>query len=154
MASNYSIETAHGDAITQGIRSYEDALRWAREDAERTGSTLYVVGTDDDGDAIVPEEVAPSVHVAISVGSPSDCSEAEGAMDYDVTLTIGRVEHEGGITLYPDRINGGMGPCGAPLDGWVSGEILRALDEANLPNALWRATVAALAHRASGPVTL
>ncbi len=66
----------------------------------------------------------PSTHY------PEDEQAVNGALDYDVTLTIGDQEIEGGITLYPDRANGGtMGPCGSPRDGWVSSTILVAIDK-------------------------
>lgn len=152
MTSSYSIETAHGDTITTGIQSYEDALRMAPGAAERAGVTVYVVGTDEDGDDIQPEAVAPSVHVAVSVGSASSCVETVGAMDYDVTLTIGSVEHTGEITLVPGT-DGRLSSWGPSVDAWVSGDLLRAMRQACLPDALWRATVAALASREDGPVT-
>lgn len=74
------------------------------------------------------------IHVAASVGTPSqhypdDEQRANGALDYDVTLTIGDREVTGGVTLYPDPANGGMGSCGSPRDGWCSGALLAAIDD-------------------------
>ncbi len=81
--------------------------------------------------------VTVTIHFAVSDGEPSTCypedeQAVNGAMDYDVTLTIsgpsGDKIVEGGITLYPDRADGGtMGPCGSPLDGWVSSELLHGV---------------------------
>jgi hypothetical protein len=34
---------------------------------------------------------------------------------------------EGGITLWPDPVNGGVGPCGSPIDGWIDPGIVRWL---------------------------
>jgi hypothetical protein len=75
-----------------------------------------------------------TVHIAISTGTPSDHYPADeqarnGALDYDVTLTIGEAVIEGGITLYTDPVNGGMSSCGSPRDGWVSSPILVAIDK-------------------------
>ena len=97
----------------------------------------------------------PEIHLAISIGTPSDYYPADeqavnGALDYDVTMTIGDREIEGGITLYRDRVNGGMSPCGAPLDGWVSSEILRALEDVS--DGLRRDTIRSLAALSDGPV--
>lgn len=73
-----------------------------------------------------------TVHIAPSIGSPSahyptDEQERLGALDYGVTLTIGERQIEGGITLYVDKVNGGMGTCGTPLEVWCGGEILAAI---------------------------
>lgn len=105
-----------------------------------------------DGAERTRETVAPSVHVAVSVGSASSCVETVGAMDYDVTLTIGSVEHTGEITLIPGT-DGRLSSWGPSVDAWISGDLLRAMRQACLPDALWRATVAALAAREDGDVT-
>lgn len=88
--------------------------------------------------------------VAISAGTESDVSDAEGARDYDVTLTIGERTVEGGITLWPDKINGGMAPCDAPEDGWISTEIVRELHA--MPDSLARKVRRALAALSEGEV--
>jgi hypothetical protein len=69
---------------------------------------------------------------------PSEQAD-NGAMDYSVTIVVSGSTHagvepatiEGSITLYRDVANSGMSPCGTPIDGWCSGEIvtwLRTLD--------------------------
>ena len=100
-----------------------------------------------------PSPVA--IHLAISAGTrssyyPSDEQTANGAMDYDVTLTIGDIVTEGGITLYRDRINGGMSTCGTPLDGWCGATILSAID--GLPESRRRAVIDALSMLDDGDV--
>jgi hypothetical protein len=101
-------------------------------------------------------ESTEAVHLSISAGAPSEHYTAEErtencARDYDVTMTIGgeRVV-EGAITLFRDAINGGMSPCGAPISGWISREILVALEA--LPESVRRATIAALAALSDGEV--
>lgn len=73
---------------------------------------------------------------------------ASGAADFAVEIIVA----EGGVqvavilsdvTLYADRINGGVGPCGTPLDVWCSGVLVAWLH--NLDDASYRECVRALA---------
>lgn len=93
-----------------------------------------------------------TVHYAFSIGTPSQHSDSPGALDYDVTLTIGDVEIEGEVTLYPDEANGGMGPCGSPLDGWVSSALLAALNK--LPQSAREDVIAGLADPTDGEIEI
>ncbi len=96
------------------------------------------------------------IHLAISDGSPSEHYTDEeqtrnGATDYDVTLTIGDREIEGGITLYRDDVNGGrMAPCGAPLDGWVSASLVAEIRK--MDDGLAKRVIQALAALSEGEV--
>jgi len=79
-----------------------------------------------------------NIHIASSIGTPSafypaDEQAANGALDYELTLTIDGVEIEGSVTLYRDEANGGMGTCGTPRDGWCSGDLIRAIASLGLP---------------------
>lgn len=57
---------------------------------------------------------------------PADEQERNGALDYEVTITIGDATLEGGVTLYRDDANNGvMSTCGTPLDGWCSTELVK-----------------------------
>lgn len=90
-----------------------------------------------------------TAHFGISYGAPSDYYPADeqaanGALDYDVTITIGEIEIDGGITLYRDDADGGMSPCGSPRDGWVSASILRGI--AKLTERSQREILAVLAR--------
>lgn len=101
-----------------------------------------------------PLVAPPAIHLAISAGTPSDHYPADeqaanGALDYDVTLTIGDTATEGGITLYPDE-NGKMSTCGTPLDGWCGSTILDAIKA--LPEQRRRAVIDALACLDDGDV--
>ena len=71
------------------------------------------------------------IHIASSIGTPSDFytadeQEKNGARDYDITLTLDGAVIEGGVTLWRDA-NGVMATCGAPRDGWCSGDLIRAI---------------------------
>ena len=58
-AGNYTIENEHGDASGAGVPDLDAAMRAARFEANSTGETRYITGTDDDGDEIVPVPVVP-----------------------------------------------------------------------------------------------
>lgn len=71
---------------------------------------------------------------------PPEEQAANGATDYSVTIEVApATKIEGGITLYRDEANGGLSPCGSPIDGWVSGSIvawLHTLDERSYARAV------------------
>lgn len=85
----------------------------------------------------VHDDATPSVHY------PEDEQTANGAMDYSVSVTfaIGGLTSsetpsaiEDSITLYRDDVNGGMGTCGTPMDGWCGNALvrwIRTLDRAS-----------------------
>lgn len=76
----------------------------------------------------VHDDATPSAHYS------ADEQAENGAMDYSVSITfaIGGVTSsetphaiEDSITLYTDPVNGGMSPCGSPMEGWVGGRLVR-----------------------------
>ncbi len=74
-----------------------------------------------------PEEIEPSIHVAASIATPSDCTDAPGAVDIDVTVTIGNVQHDGEVTLAPQQSDGRLAAYGSAPDYWISGDLLAEL---------------------------
>ncbi len=96
-----------------------------------------------------------TAHISCSIGTPSEHYTAwdqacNGALDYDVTITIGTVEIEGSVTLYRDVANGGMSTGGAPLDGWCSIEIVHLAH--SLTDASRKALLGELAALCAGPL--
>lgn len=159
--TTYSINLTDGDSAP----AWMSLCTTATPGAQDSGRVRYTVTTEqpealeaalDADDSVIEYETQdPEIVLEISVGTPSDYysadeQQANGALDYDVTMTIGDRVIEGGITLYRDRINGGMSPCGSPLDGWVSSEILRALEDVS--DGLRRDTIRSLAALSDGPV--
>lgn len=81
----------------------------------------------------VHNDGTPSAHY------PADELARNGAVDYSVSVTFAidgcasqtprAIEDE--ITLYRDPINGGMSPCGSPMDGWVGGSLVKWIHRLN-----------------------
>jgi hypothetical protein len=67
-------------------------------------------------------------HVAASVATETTTG-VQGGLDVDVTVTIDGVDHEGEVTLVPDAINGGHCAYGPSADYWVSGGLLKVLQD-------------------------
>lgn len=82
-----------------------------------------------------------TVHFACSLGTPSTTVDTAGAMDYDVTLTIGDVEIDGEITLVPSQHDGTLGSWGQP-DHWISSGLLAEIRK--LPESAQQAILAVL----------
>lgn len=68
-----------------------------------------------------------AIHVAASLGTPSSCLDIPGALDIDVTVTVGDVTIDGEITLAPRQYDGRLAAYGATADHWVSGAMLAQL---------------------------
>lgn len=79
---------------------------------------------------------ASAIRIAPSIGTRSTCVDTEGALDYDVTVTIGDLEIEGEVTLAPSQYDGQLDSWGASPDHWVSDGLLRVLRD--LPDARFR----------------
>lgn len=86
----------------------------------------------------VHNDGTPSAHY------PADEQARNGATDYSVSVTfhIDGVTSsetptwiEDSITLYTDKINGGMSPCGSPMDGWVGGSLVKWINTLNKQEA-------------------
>ena len=102
---------------------------------------------DESGDGLVHDGgcasccvcTTPAIHIAPSIGTPSTCVDTAGALDYDVTVTIGDREIEGEITLSPQQYDGRLASWGGSPDHWVSGgllQTLRTLDDTTFRSAL------------------
>lgn len=159
--TTYMIDSGDGNWLANGGQDKERALAHAQELANERNETVTVyespMPTDDGGEGCgYSEDVEPSITLEIGEGSPSECYPAEereinGATDYDVTLTHGSTVIEGSITLYTDKINGGM--CsgnGTPLDVWVSSSLCEWLRAQ--PAKVYRAVVGCLESRSDGAV--
>ena len=160
--TTYMIDSGDGNWLRNAGDDLSRARATAQEIADERGETVTLyespMPTDADGEgngyAEDIDPTPPAIHLAISAGTPSDHYPADeraanGALDYDVTLTIGDTATEGGITLYPDE-NGKMSTCGTPLDGWCGSTILDAIKA--LPEQRRRAVLDALSSLDDGDV--
>lgn len=161
--ANYMIDSGDGNWLANGGENKDRALAHAQELANERNGTVTVYESpqplDDDGESNgYSEDVEPSITLEIGEGSPSehypaDEREVNGATDYDVTLTHGSVVVEGSITLYTDKINGGMSSGnGTPLDVWVSSSLCKWLRAQ--PDKVYRAVVGSLESRSEGTVRI
>lgn len=70
-----------------------------------------------------------TIHIAPSIGTSSTCTDADGALDYSVTLSVDEVEIEIEVTLIPE--DGALSAWGS-LEHWISPQgvrVLRALSD-------------------------
>jgi hypothetical protein len=65
--------------------------------------------------------------VLASSASPSTCTDVPGAVDVDVTVTIGDRVIEGEVTLVPAQYDGRLVSYGTAPDQWISGGLLAEL---------------------------
>lgn len=97
-------------------------------DEHGTDYTVELQGEVVVGSDARPEAIEPSIHVAASVGTPSDCTDVEGAIDVDVTVTIGAQEYDGEVTLAPQQQHDGrLAAYGSAPDYWISSGLLAEL---------------------------
>lgn len=68
---------------------------------------------------------------------PSTCLDIAGAVDVDVTVTIGDRVLDGEVTLAPQQYDGLLAAYGSSPDQWISGALLAALRQ--LDDAAFRA---------------
>jgi hypothetical protein len=156
---NIGLEKLDGTRTQSGIRYYAHEINAyvtvREEDVARLGAMLEAGEPDAYSlwcaETVEVARTQPTVYLTVGRGYVSEVSEVAGARDYDVTLEIGSQRHGGWITLWPIAGHG-MGPGSAPIDGWVSADLLLAIRRADLPRDVERAIVVAMAGRNSGLV--
>lgn len=71
--------------------------------------------------------ISSAVRVDAAHGRPSTCVDIDGALDVEVTVTIGGRTIEGEVTLAPRQYDGQLAAYGSSPDHWISGGLLAAL---------------------------
>lgn len=127
--TNHTIDDGNGNWLANGGQDYDRAYALAQRLANERGEAVSLY----DGSisvTVTPEQIG-TIHIAPSVGTPSTCCETEGALDYDVTLTIGDVETQIEVTLVPRQYDGKLDKWGE-MDHWLSASgvaVLRRLSD-------------------------
>lgn len=117
--TTYGVGTVGGGVIGDGIRTLDEAIAWAQEQANERGETLYVWRS---GQAGGPDDIAVEPEAPVTVDSVdwSDLVEDEGAVDADVTVRFGDgAGGEYGVTLKPSADSGDLAEWGT-IDHWIS----------------------------------
>ena len=69
----------------------------------------------------------PMISISATNPRPSVCLDVRGAVDVDVTVTIGGRAIAGAVTLAPRQYDGALAAYGPAPDCWISGALLSAL---------------------------
>lgn len=128
--TNYCIDSIHGNQLTAGLQEY-NARKIAQATANRLAQSVFLYADtsseDTDSEEIEPETDDYSAVAGEAVVSDCQPDSAVPARDVDVTLTYPGGEISCNVTLW--LVQGSWGPHGSPLEGWLSSDAVKQINE-------------------------